>query len=244
MDYDSLIAAVRKESDALVAAVAAGPVSAPVPTCDGWTVADLATHVGDFCGFWSHVLCEGSGRPNTPFPDPPSGDALAGWITVVSDTLADLLAATPADTEVWTWFEPDRTAGFVARRCAHELAVHRYDAQSARGSSEPIAAELAVDGVNEILDALVTARGRTGQGSGRILALRSSDAGVEWAVTLGPDHLKVQRDADALLEESALIVTGTASDLELTLYDRPTLSPVDINGDATVIDEWHREFTF
>ncbi len=244
MEYDSLVAAVRAESDALVAAVAAGPVSTPVPTCAGWTVADLASHVGSFCGFWSHVLCEGTGRPNTPFPDPPNGDALAGWLTVVSDTLGDLLAATPPETEVWTWFEPDRTAGFVARRCAHELAVHRYDAQSARGNSGPIPSELALDGVNEILDVLVTARGRTGQGTGRMLALRSADAGMEWAVTLGPGLIEVQRDDDALLEESALIVTGTTSDLELTLYDRPTLSPVDISGDTTVIDEWRREFTF
>ena len=36
--------------------------------------ADLAVHVGEFCGFWSHVLCEGTGRPKTPFPDPPDGD--------------------------------------------------------------------------------------------------------------------------------------------------------------------------
>jgi uncharacterized protein (TIGR03083 family) len=244
MDHDSLVAAVREESDALVAAVAAGPVSAPVPTCDGWTVADLVSHVGGFCGFWSHVLCEGSGRPKTPFPDPPNGDALAGWIAALTDTLAELLAATPPDTEVWTWFEPDRTAGFVARRCAHELAVHRYDAQSARGNTGPIAAELAVDGVDEILDVLVTARGRTGQGTDRMLALRAADAGMEWVVTMGQRHIEVQRNDEALVEGSALIVTGTASDLELTLYDRPTLSPVDISGDTTVIDEWHREFTF
>jgi hypothetical protein len=122
--------------------------------------------------------------------------------------------------------------------------VHRYDAQSARGDVGPIATELAVDGVDEILDVLVTARVRTGQGTGRMLALRSADAGMEWTVTMGQRHIEVQRNDDALVEESALIITGTASDLELTLYDRPTLSPVDISGDTTVIDEWHREFTF
>lgn len=244
MDHDSLVAAVREEGGALVAAVADGPVAAVVPTCDGWTVADLAVHVGSFCGFWSHVLCEGTGRPKTPFPDPPDGDGLAGWIAMLSETLVDLLTTTPADTEVWTWFDPDHTAGFVARRCAHELAVHRYDAQTARGDVGPIAAELAVDGVDEILDVLVTARDRTGQGTGRALALRSADAGLEWIVTLGQRHIDVLRQDDAHIEGSALVITGTASDLELTLYDRPTLSPVDLSGDPTVIDEWHREFTF
>ena len=63
-----------------------------------------------------------------------------------------------------------------------------------------------------------------------MLALRSADAGLEWVVTLGPDRIDVQRQDDGLVEESALIVTGTASDLELTLYDRPTLSPIDITA--------------
>lgn len=244
MDHASLVAAVRDEGDALVAAVAAGPVSTPVPTCEGWTMADLASHVGSFCGFWSHVLCQGLGRANTPFPDPPTGDALAGWIAVQHETLVDLLTVTPSDTEVWTWFGPDHSARFVARRCAHELAVHRYDAQSGRGTASPVVAELAVDGVDEILDVLVTARERTGQGTGRMLALRSADAGLEWVVTLDPDRIDVRRQDDGLVEESALIVTGTASDLKLTLYGRPTLSPIDSSGDAGVLHEWHREFTF
>jgi hypothetical protein len=42
-------------------------------------------------------------------------------------------------------------------------------------------------------------------------------------------------------DDSDLVVSGTAtSDLELTLYHRPTLSPVDVHGDYTVLDEWHR----
>ena len=41
-----------------------------------------------------------------------------------------------------------------------------------------------------------------------------------------------------------MVVMGTASDLELMLYHRPTLSPVDVHGDYTVQEEWHRDFTF
>jgi len=45
-------------------------------------------------------------------------------------------------------------------------------------------------------------------------------------------------------EDTNLVVSGTVSDLELTLYHRPTLSPVDVHGDYTVLEEWHRRFTF
>jgi uncharacterized protein (TIGR03083 family) len=247
MDNGSLIEAVRVESDALTFALEDGPtMEAEVPTCEGWTVADLAIHVGSFCGFWSHVLCEGTGRPKTPYPDPPAADELAPWVAELSRHLIDELTATPADTEVWTWFEADHTAGFVTRRCAHELAVHRYDAQSARGACAPIGSELAVDGINEVFDALIATRDRSGLGTGRVMALRCTDVRSDWVVTLESDRIDVERGP---LDEAALVgwdlaVTGTASDLELTLYHRPTLSPVDVQGDYTVLEEWHREFTF
>jgi hypothetical protein len=146
---------------------------------------------------------------------------------------------------VWTWFDADRTAGFVARRCAHELAVHRYDAQSSSRTCGPIPSDLAEDGINEVLDVLVTARARSGRGTGRVLTLRSTDVGESWAVSLESDRIGVQRvPLDVPPEGSDVVVSGTASDLELTLYHRPTLSPVDVHGDYTVLEEWHREFTF
>ena len=62
MDYRGHLAAVEREVVALAETFAAGPIDAHVPTCPDWTIADLADHVGGFTGFWSHVLCEGTGR--------------------------------------------------------------------------------------------------------------------------------------------------------------------------------------
>jgi len=246
MDHDALINAIRVESGALVFALEGAEDDDLVSTCHGWTVRDLAIHVGEFSGFWAHVLCEGTGRPKTPFPDPPSSGDLAPWVALTLQFLMEELEATPADTAVWTWFEADHTAGFVTRRCAHEVAVHRFDAQSATGIHTPIPTELAADGIDEVLDVLVTTREHSQRGSGRVLALRSTDVGMEWLVTLGLDRINVERKSqdEAPHDGSDLVVSGTASDLELTLYHRPTLSPVDVHGDYTVLDEWHREFTF
>jgi uncharacterized protein (TIGR03083 family) len=242
----ALVEAVRSESEALIFAVGAGAMDVPVPTCEGWEVRDLATHVGEFCGFWSHVLSEGTGRPKRAFPDPPHDGELAEWMANRCVDVVEELQATPPGTEVWTWFDADHTAAFVMRRCAHELAIHRFDAQAAHGITTPIGPELAADGIDEVLDVLVTARPRTGHGNGRTLALRSTDLGLEWVVTIGADRIDVERRTQDVppAEGCELVVSGTASDLELTLYHRPTLENVDVHGDYTVLDSWHHEFSF
>jgi len=246
VDHASLVAAVRTEAAALTFALEGGGMDDVVPTCEGWEVRDLAVHVGRFCQGWSRVLRQGGGRPAAPDHEPPEDHALVPWVADACAGLVDLLDSIPAATPVPTWFGADRSAGFVARRSAHELAVHRYDAQAARGICAPIATVLAADGIDEILDVLLTIREAPAAGSNRVLSLRSSELGAEWVITLGPEQVDVERRTQdqAPAEDSNLIVSGTTSDLELTLYHRPTLSPVDVHGDYTVLEEWHRRFTF
>jgi len=251
MEYDEYVAAVRAEIDGFVQAVAACPARAAVPTCPDWTVADLAEHVGQFCGFWTHVLCEGTGRPKTPFKVEPDGAPLAGWLEELGGFLVAELSATPSPARVWTWYEADQSAAFVARRSAHELAVHRYDAQSALGACRPIPRGLAADGIDEVLTVLVEARPRTGQSAGASMHVAATDAGSEWFVTLLPDRIDVERrgptDQRRPADEHApadLNLNGAASDLELLLYGRPTLGDVERRGDPAVLEAWRREFLF
>ncbi len=124
--------------------------------------------------------------------------------------------------------------------------MHRYDAQSARGICTPIPVELAADGIDEILDVLITTRDQPAEGSGRSLALLSTDVGSEWFVALEPGRIEVERHTgdEPPRDGPELFVSGTASDLELTLYRRPTLSPVAVHGDDAVLEEWYRRFAF
>jgi hypothetical protein len=225
MEYDALVDAVRTETGTLLFALEGGATDDLVPTCEGWTVADLAVHVGNFAGFWCHVLCEATDQPKPDLSDPPEGDETVVWAAGACAALITQLEATPPDTPTWTWSPTDHSARFVARRSAHELAV---------------------DGIDEVLDLLAPSRDHSGRGSGRTMDLRSTDAGMEWAVSLEPGRIDTERRSQdqAPLEGSDLVVSGTASDIELTLYHRPTLSPVDVHGDYSVLDEWHREFTF
>lgn len=238
MDYDEHVAAVERESDALATALGAGAADAAVPTCPDWTVDDLARHVGEFSGFWSHILCDGTGRPKTPFPDPPA-EGLADWCREALGHLATELRATPADTEIWTWSDTDSSARFAARRCAHELAVHRVDAELARGAHGPIDGALAIDGIEEIF-VMMGARERSGEAGGETLHLHGTDRDAEWLITLDADGFDVRREH----AKGDLALRGAVSDLELTLYQRPPLGELDRFGDESVLDAWYREFTF
>ena len=251
IDYSGLKLAVGRESGAIAEGLRAVSADAKVPTCPAWTVANLAAHVGQFSALWAHLVCEATGRTKTPYADPPPGadaDWLAAWFSEQAGYLSEVLDEVAEDARVWTWDPSDNTARFVARRSAHELAVHRFDVQSASGATEPIEGGLAVDGMEEIFAMIRAWRAQgqdVGAGAGERLHLSATDEGVEWSVTLTPDGTVVDRDgAGAGTAGSGLTLSGAASDLELTLYDRPVIGPVEHHGDEGVLAAWKRAFTF
>ena len=241
MEHAARVDAVEREMDSFVAALAAGPLDARVPTCPDFTVDDLAQHVGMFTGFWTHILCEGTGRPKPPF-DEIGSEGRVDWMRALAENLVVELRATPADTTVWTWFPPDQTAGFVTRRVANELAIHRVDAQVARGSQEPVDAELAADGIEEIFVLL-----QHPQASDRVadsphtLHLHGTDfEPSEWLVDFGPDGVTLSRQH----AKGDLALKGPVSDLEMLLYQRPTVGDVQRFGNDEVLAAFHHVFTF
>jgi uncharacterized protein (TIGR03083 family) len=244
VQHDERVAAVGRELAAVDAALGAGPMTSPVPTCPDWTVADLTRHLGQFCGFWAHVLCEGTGRDKQPF-DPPADDAaLPGWFAGVGGALREELGRTPPDIAVWTWHPTDKTPRFVARRCVNELAIHRYDVESARGTCRPIDRPLAVEGIDEIVEDLIAGCSPVPEARGETLHLHGTDPGqggdAEWLLTLHPDRVEVQRGH----AKGTLALRGAVSDLELLLYGRPALGPVERFGDEAALDLWYRAFRF
>jgi len=238
VEHAARIDAVARESATLAEALGAGPRGARVPSCPEWSVDELAVHVGQFTGLWAHVLCEGTGRPKPPAPDPPEEGDLGEWYRGLAGALVEELRATPPETQVWTWMPDDQTPAFVARRAAHELAVHRVDAQLARGAHTPIDAELAADGIDEVL-LLVQSQGEPA-GEGQTLHLHGTDRGDEWLLTLAPSGLEVERAHG----KGDLALRGAVSDLELVLYQRPPIAEVEHHGDDEVLAAWYRLFTF
>jgi uncharacterized protein (TIGR03083 family) len=241
MEYAEHVSAVERETAAFARALMRGDVDARVPTCPDWTLLDLTKHVGGVMGFWTHLLCEATGREKPSIDEDP-GAAPSLWFVRIAGLLVAELRATPPDAQVWTWNPNDQSAHFAARRMAHETAVHRFDAQSAVGSPEGIDAALAADGIEEIF-VMVDAWPESGRGEGETLHLHGTDTDVdgnEWLIAMNPDGLDVRREH----AKGDLALKGAVSDLELLLYDRPPLGEVERFGDESVLDAWYRVFKF
>ncbi|HVS68408.1 MAG TPA: maleylpyruvate isomerase family mycothiol-dependent enzyme, partial [Mycobacteriales bacterium] len=214
--YSELVIAVRREGEGLVAAARSG-ADAPVTTCGDWTVADLARHVWQvYANVTLYVSTRASARPQN-LPEPPDGDP----VELLADQLDHLVAALSdcsADTPIWTWASDEpQGAIFWARRMAHESAVHRFDAQNAHGIRQPIDAEIAADGIDELIDVIIPRVYHRDDVSGPTgtVALRATD-GDTWLLELSPDGV---RRSD-LIESPQVTASGTSSALLLALYSR------------------------
>ena len=243
MDYAEHVEAIEREAATFARVLMKGDAGAQVPSCPDWTLLDLAKHHGRGMGFWTHVLCEGSGRPKPVIEDEP-GPAPTLWFTQIAGGLVAEFRATAPDTEVWTWSPEDHSARFAARRMAHETVVHRFDAQTAIGKPEPIEPALATDGIEEIFDmagnfAMVDNWIEAGRGEGQTLHLHGAE-GDEWLIAINPDGLEVRREH----AKGDLALRGAVSDLELVLYGRPPIGDVERFGDESVLDVWYRVFKF
>jgi hypothetical protein len=123
---------------------------------------------------------------------------------------------------------------------AHELAIHRWDAQGAigPGACEPIARERAVDGIDEMLD-LMPHRFTpvTVTGNGETLHLHCTDGDGEWLIRLVPDGFGITREH----AKGDVAARGSASDLLLFLYGRVDAGALEVFGDGALLARWQRE---
>jgi uncharacterized protein (TIGR03083 family) len=225
--------AIRTESAALVAAAESAGLDARVPSCPDWSVADLLGHIGTVQRWAGGIVERRATEPEYPTDvgRPTDPAALAEWVRAGSDRLVEVLAATPPSTELWTFAGPG-PAGFWFRRQAHEVALHRVDAELASGPISPMDAALARDGIDEFLDVVVSFRLRARMvGTGETVHLHRTDGEGEWLVRLGPDGPEIER-AHAKGDVAA---RGSASDLLLVMRSRIEPSAVEVFGDGGVL---------
>jgi uncharacterized protein (TIGR03083 family) len=176
---------------AFAAAVAAGDLDASVPTCPGWTLRRLAWHLGGVHRWARGAVAEG--RPvDVAEVGPDARSELVAWYREGAAELVGLLEATPPDAECWSFGPKPRTARFWSRRQAHETAIHALDAQLAVGvdtpgaALDPIQADLALDGIDEVVTMFFPRQVRLGriEPLRRSLAIEPDDgAGLRWVLT-------------------------------------------------------------
>ncbi|MEY4173044.1 MAG: hypothetical protein RI900_209, partial [Actinomycetota bacterium] len=131
MDTADFLAIFDAEHEALVAACELAGPEASVPGCPGWTVADLLYHLDEVQYGWNRVTTERrSGVEGLNWPARPSDAHLPALLRGEHVGYSAMLRSFPADTPISTWAGQQDFA-WLARRMAHEAAVHRVDAQQA-----------------------------------------------------------------------------------------------------------------
>lgn len=241
--FEEYVATLRREGDAFGAAVAAGQLARAVPTCPEWTLRELAHHVGRV-HHWAAANVEAARA--TPLTDdesqvawgemPPDAEVVA-WYLGARDRLVAALLAAPADLVAFT-FLPNAPAPrlFWARRQAHELAIHRVDAQTVSGAVDPVDDEFAVDGIDELLLGFYSRpRSRVRSATPRTLRVRARRA--SWVLYIGAEGARGERVAGGDVPADCT-VEGAAADLYYALWNRLPLHDFHTDGDGAVVDLW------
>lgn len=213
------------------AVAAAGP-DAEVPTCPKWTAQDLVRHLARVQQWAARALLTEL-EADPPHPDEPPADwdeLLSSWDERVG-TMVETLRRLGPDTPAWV-FDPHvpHTVGFWARRQAHEVAIHRLDAEhTLAGSGLPDAVpslvydpEFAADGIDEGLHFGVSRRARREGVSveGSVL-FHAADAGQAWVVRLIPGSPLEIGTAEPGIDAEASVV-GTADAVYRAVWGRPS----------------------
>src|SRR5262252_116361 len=179
-------------------AVAPTDLSAAVPSCPGWTVADLTRHVGEVYLHKTLAIREGVEREDWPPKELADEDPLVLVKRAYAGLLNEFASHKPEDP-AGSWYAPDQTVGFWFRRMAQETVIHRIDAEL--GTAQPIAPvpdDLAIDGIDELLKVFV-AHSVAEWGDYFTEVLASSRGwtytirtdGASWGVRTGPGRFAV-----------------------------------------------------
>jgi len=228
------------------------PGDARVPTCPDWTADDLLWHLGKVQFFWATVVGKQltGDEAERSLPERPERDELLAFFLTASASLSDVLGRAAPSDPAWSW-STEQTAGFTQRRQAHEALIHRVDAELTAGTQTPLDTRLAADGVDETLRIMYGGCPDWGtitpEEPARTVRLRTTDTGDSWLVTLArftgtdPADGKVHDEPDihiAPFDSGATAqaeIAGTASDLDLWLWRRPSFAPIDHSGDPSVL---------
>ncbi len=162
----------------------------------------------------------------------PTARTSSAWFRTRLEELVTELEERGPEAPAFTWYEPQQNVEFWYRRMAQETVVHRVDVESAFDQVTHVDDELAVDGIDEVLDWFLAYQaddvGPDGPGRGTV-AVRTGDH--IWRVHLLPDDVELSREPGGW----DAVVSGEPSELLLWLWGRRPDSAVSREGDEAVL---------
>jgi uncharacterized protein (TIGR03083 family) len=234
LDYPRIIA---DESARIVQALRTGPLDARVPGCPDWSLGALGLHVVGVQRWGAATVAMGA-PPQSSEPQPPL-DQVADALAASSAALLEALAAVDPDAPCWNFTSADQTARFWFRRQALEVAMHRWDADSAivaepAGLALETASDLVDEFVHVMMQRVIDRENLALDDLRGDIHVHCTDTAGEWVCEIIDGRLVVTDEH----RKSAVAVRGPASDLALFLYNRVPASTVEILGDAEVLASW------
>lgn len=240
MDSSRYLESLASDYARLRDAAVSGGLGAPVPTCPGWTMADLVQHVGEV--YLHKTTAMRQGEWPDPWPPDLSGEDPLALLDRSYNELTAEFATRPPSAATPTWYEPEQTVAFWIRRMAQETVIHRIDAELAAGLRvSPVPDDIALDGVDEVLKrflgygsvvwpeefAAVTGE-RLESGTGDDTVTVEVD-GATWTVRPRPDRVEVRDgsggDVHAVVEAAPATMLswlwGRAGDGDITVSGDP-----------------------
>ncbi len=225
------VGAIAEHSDGFAAA-ADGNLDAAVEHCPSWTVTDLVEHLTAVQWFWATIAQEKLSSPPEDSRRPAAAprQQLIKTFREGADRLETVLRAANGGDAVWTWAPAQQNIAFIARHQVQEAAVHHWDAVNAAGGRLAIAPVIAADSIAEFLTFSVSSDADPAEPARPALAgrfvLAANDIDSAWTVEDGgaPGTTRWEPGADP----EAPIVTATASDLLLWLYQRVHLETAPV----------------
>jgi uncharacterized protein (TIGR03083 family) len=190
---------LRAHTERFACVIGDGELDAPVPSCPGWSLRELVTHLGGVHQWAAHCVVEGnpSFHPESAEVD---GPALTAWYRHHASRLLEVLTATPVDAPAWTLDDRNATALFWRRRQVHETVMHTWDAAEAVGRLRQVDPWLAWDGVLEVRDVIYPRQLRLGRVEPLSTGIRLVATDVPGDVTIGEgEPVAVRASAEVLL---------------------------------------------
>jgi uncharacterized protein (TIGR03083 family) len=237
LDFEAYLRLIRLDS-ARLAEVGRLGVDADVPSCEGWTVADVLDHTAHVYLHKVELLRSGA-RPD-PWPPPELADREPlGLFEEATTALLTELEARDPDAKSVTFWEPELSVGFWYRRMALEIAVHRYDGELAHGVPTGVDEELAVDGIDEALRVMLGGSWWTDFDTAEPLdaRIRVTSGGRSWTVTADQRAVSVvEGDSDPVATE----IAGRPEDVFLWLWGRRGSESLAITGDQELAAGFRR----
>jgi uncharacterized protein (TIGR03083 family) len=219
------------------AAVTAGP-AAEVPTCPEWTVRHLVRHLARV-HYWANrsLVTDPAGESPAIGQPPEPWEELLSWWDTEYGLLVERLRSLDSEAAVWAFTTHiPATAGFWARRQAHETAIHRLDAEYALAEVPTLifSPEFAADGFDEALNVTTYRQWLRDKAEvGGTVLFHAADAGRAWLVRLTPGSPLEIGTAEPGLDSDARVV-GTADAVYRAVWKRP--STAVLGGDRALID--------